>query len=68
MKRNNRYWSGELPRVVWYDSEGREHYSVCPVGYRPAPWWLSVLTALALLAALVVGSVGTFEEVMRCLQ
>ena len=67
MKRNNRYWSGELPRVVWYDSEGREHYSVCPPGHRPAPGWLSVLTALALLAALVFGSVGTVAEVMRCL-
>ena len=64
MKRNNRYWSGELPRVVWYDSEGREHYSVCPPGYRPAPGWLSVLTALALLAALVFGSVGTVAEVI----
>ena len=68
MKRNNRYWSGELPRVVWYDSEGREHYSVCPPGYRPAPWWSGVLAALALLAALVFGSVGTYEEILRCLQ
>ena len=68
MKRNNRYWSGELPRVVWYDSEGREHYSVCPPGHRPAPWWLSVLTALALLAALVFGSVGTLQEIFRWVQ
>ena len=68
MRRNNRYWSGELPRVVWYDSDGVEHYSVCPMGYRPAPWWLSVLTALALLAALLVGSVGAYEEILRCLQ
>ena len=68
MKRSRREVCGELPRVVWWDDEGREHYSVCPPGYRPAPGWLSVLTALALLAALVFGSVGTIQEVMRCLQ
>ena len=48
---------GPLPRALWYDSDGRAHYSI-PWNHgkpAPAPYWLEWLTVAALALSLFGG-------------
>jgi hypothetical protein len=42
----NAHFCGELPRVLWWDSEGRAHYSIPSPRAQPASDWLAVATAV----------------------
>ena len=47
----NEHFCCELPLVLWWDSEGRAHYSIPSPRAQPAPDWMAVATAVLLAVA-----------------
>jgi hypothetical protein len=52
----------ELPRVLWWDNEGRAHYSIPSPRDKPSPDWLAVATAALLAVAFFGGAVVTYLQ------
>jgi hypothetical protein len=58
----NAHHCGELPRVLWWDDDGREHYSIPSPRAQPAPDWMAVATAVLLAVSFFGGAVVTFLQ------